>query len=186
MPRDDALATRFADIDALIAHLRAMADMPCEEAEGLSELDHGLQCAAELRLVAPDDVALQVAGLVHDVGNGLSPMLGHEQSGEAVLAPVLGPRIARLVGLHVAAKRYLVTTEPAYRALLSEDSIRSLARQGGDMSADERSAFEAEPHGQGALKLRRADEAAKTAGRRVDRLEVWIPALKLNALPVPR
>jgi predicted HD phosphohydrolase len=184
MPQDDALAIRFADIDVLIAHLRAMAEMPCEEAEGLSELDHGLQCAAELRAVAPDDVALQVAGLVHDVGNGLSLMFGHEEAGEAVLTPVLGPRIARLVGLHVAAKRYLVTTEPAYRALLSEDSVRSLARQGGDMSADELAAFETDPEALGAVKLRRADEASKTPGRAVDGLETWLAPLKALAAPV--
>jgi predicted HD phosphohydrolase len=185
MPQQETAATRFTNLDALIAHLEAMARIPCEEAEGLSELDHGLQCAAELRIAAPDDVALQLAGLVHDVGHGLSPIADHAQAGEAALAPLLDPRIARLVGLHVAAKRYLVTTEPAYRALLSEDSIRSLALQGGDMSAEELAAFEAEPEAKGAVKLRRADEAAKVAGRRVDGLEAWLEALRRHARPAP-
>ena len=41
------------------------------------------------------------------------------------------------VRLHVAAKRYLCTTESDYFSRLSADSVRSLALQGGNMSADE-------------------------------------------------
>ena len=42
--------------DELVELLRAMADLPSGEADSLSALDHGLQCAAELAAVRPDDV----------------------------------------------------------------------------------------------------------------------------------
>ena len=147
----------------------------------MTELDHSLQCAAALKLSAPDDESLQVAGLLHDVGHGLSHIRSHDRAGEVALAGVVAPRIARLVGLHVAAKRYLVTTDPNYRARLSPVSIISLAQQGGDMSAAEIAAFEAEPEAEGAVKLRRADEAAKVVGRRVEGLAAWLPMLKTHA-----
>ena len=63
--------------------------------------------------------------------------------------------------LHVAAKRYLCGTEADYSARLSPDSVRSLALQGGPMSADEAAAFDARPHAEAAVRLRRFDEAAK-------------------------
>ena len=57
--------------------------------------------------------------------------------------------------------RYLCWAEPDYFARLSPDSVRSLALQGGPMSADEAFAFRATPHAEAAVRLRRFDEAAK-------------------------
>ena len=48
---------------------------------------------------------------------------------------LLGARVAHLVGAHVIAKRYLVTTDPAYRDQLSVRSVETLALQ-GDALAD--------------------------------------------------
>jgi predicted HD phosphohydrolase len=175
--RDD-LALRFADLAALEAHLRAMAEAP-GEAPGLSELDHALQCAAELKQAWPDDVELQVAGLVHDVGHARGHV--HHRAGAAAVRPILGERVAQLVYLHVDAKRYLVTTDQAYRARLSPVSVHTLALQGGDMDEGEIAAFEAQAHWRDGLKLRAADEAAKTPGREVPGLEVWLPALRAVA-----
>jgi predicted HD phosphohydrolase len=120
--------------------------------------------------------------LVHDIGDRLSGAGGHEARGEAALRGVLGARIGRAVGLHVAAKRYLVTTDGAYRALLSPGSIHTLSLQGGDMSEAEVRAFEAEPQARDALLLRRADEAAKTPGRSVPGLDAWLPTLRTLAV----
>lgn len=173
--------THFTSLSALEAHLALMAVTPSEEAPGLTELDHGLQCAAELKLSAPEDEALQVAGLVHDVGHGLSHIRTHADTGEEAVRAVLGERIAALVGLHVDAKRYLVTTDPDYRGKLSPTSIKTLALQGGDMTPDEVAAFEARPHWREGLLLRRADEAAKTVGRDVPGLETWLPILRAQA-----
>ncbi len=173
-------ALRFGDLAALQAHLARMADEACEDA-GLSELDHGLQCAAELRAMAPDDAELQVAGLLHDVAFGSSFAEIHHLVGADALGELFGARVAQLVALHVEAKRYLVTTDPAYRARLSPVSIQTLALQGGVMSPDEVAAFEAEDHWRDGLKLRVADEAAKVAGRSVPGLETWLPTLRALA-----
>jgi predicted HD phosphohydrolase len=99
-------------------------------------------------------------------------------AGASLVRDLMGDRIADLVALHIPAKRYLVTTDPTYRARLSPESIRTLALQGGDMSDVEVAAFDAEPHGQASLDLRRADEAAKEVGADVPDLDFWRPALR--------
>ena len=158
----------------LLAVLRIGAD-----GEAFSQLDHGLQCAAALAQQYPDDLELQAAGLLHDIGHKLVPgdVEGHGRHGRAYLEGILGERVGALVELHVPAKRWLVTVDPEYRALLSPDSVSTLAAQGEDMTPDERAAFEAEPHHADVVALRRADEAAKVVGLAVDSIERWIPVL---------
>ena len=56
----------FASVDELFGALHAARD--ADDEGGLSILDHGLQCADLIRAARPDDVELQVAGLVHDLG----------------------------------------------------------------------------------------------------------------------
>ena len=188
MSTTDNLATTlgsfkpFASLADLEDYLQKSANVPSAEADGITELDHGLQCAAELLVMAPDDEELQVAGLLHDVGHGISHIRSHDMAGQMVLKDVMAPRVCLLVGLHVDAKRYLVTTDPGYRALLSPISIRTLELQGGDMNADEVSAFEERPHWRDGLELRRADERAKTPGRAVPGLDFWLPKLRRFAL----
>jgi gamma-butyrobetaine dioxygenase len=80
--------------------------------------------------------------------------------------------------LHVPAKRYLVTVDPSYRDGLSDGSTISLTRQGGELSNDERVAFEANPHLSDALSLRRCDERAKDPSAIVDGLERWRPVVE--------
>lgn len=164
----------FADISELEAALAAMAEVTCET-EGLSELDHALQCAEEARLRAPADEGLQIAALLHDIGHRFGP--AHDVVGAAALRPLFGERIAGLVGLHVLAKRYLVATDPAYAENLSVVSVETLGLQGGAMSAAEVLAFEQQPHWRDALALRCADEAAKQVDRSVASLEAWLPIL---------
>ena len=177
------IAVAFATVAELEARLRRMADTPSDEGPGITELDHGLQCAAELKALAPDDVALQLAGLVHDIGHGMGHIRDHAWTGAEAVRPLLGNRIAELIGLHIDAKRYLVTTDAAYRSSLSQTSIDTLALQGGEMAADEVARFEGWTHWRAALDLRRADEAAKTPGRDVPGLETWLPALRAAARP---
>lgn len=112
-----------------------------------------------------------VASLLHDIGHmihnlGEHPAARglddrHEDLGAAWLATRFSPVVSEPVRLHVAAKRYLCTVEADYRSRLSDDSIESLALQGGDMSVDELSAFEAESFQREAVALRRIDELAK-------------------------
>jgi predicted HD phosphohydrolase len=156
---------------------------PNEDLPGLTILHHGLQCAAQLRRTDPDDPELQLAGLLHDVGH-LLPGGSEEQHGAlgaAFVGPLLGDRIAALIAAHVPAKRYLVSADRSYRDRLSAGSRRTLSVQGDAMSAEESAAFDALPHADAALRLRRADEAAKDPGAEVPDLDAWLPALALVA-----
>ena len=182
-------ARAAASLAEIVAVLRSGAHEiePHEIAAGsdaVDALDHHLQCAAGLAALRPDDLELQVAGLVHDVGHDVSPE-GRERehgiTGAAFVRPVLGERVARLVELHVPAKRYLVAVDPGYRATLSAGSIRTLEMQGDALSPAEQAELEADPHLADALELRRADEAAKEAGRVVPPLDAWLPALEAVA-----
>ena len=144
--------------------------------------EHGLQCAYELQQRVPDDLELQVAGLVHDVAHRITTEAMHGVVGAEIVRPLFGDRVASLVKLHVDAKRYLVTVDPEYRSTLSTESVHTLSLQGGDMDATERVAFEAEPDADDALVLRRADEAAKVEGRDVPGLDHWEAILRRVAL----
>ncbi|WP_395711265.1 HD domain-containing protein [Reyranella sp.] len=140
---------------------------------GLSEinqLQHALQSAA---LAEADGAppATVLASLLHDVGHmihqlGEDPAARgvddvHEELGARWLADRFGPEVSEPVRLHVAAKRYLCAAEPDYFGKLSPDSVRSLALQGGPMSADEAEDFRRHPQFTEAVRLRRYDEAAK-------------------------
>ena len=59
------------------------------------------------------------------------------------------------------AKRYLVTTDPAYRGRLSPRSAETLATQGDALADAELAALAADPDLAAILELRRADERAK-------------------------
>ena len=144
--------------------------------------EHGLRCAYELQQRVPDDVELQVAGLVHDVAHRVTTEAMHGLVGAEIVRPLFGDRVASLVKLHVDAKRYLVTVDPEYRSTLSPESVHTLALQGGDMDDAERTAFEAEPAADDALVLRRADEAAKVEGCAVPGLDRWEAILRRVAL----
>jgi predicted HD phosphohydrolase len=89
--------------------------------------------------------------------------------------------VAGLVGRHDQAKRYLVTTEPGYRARLSESSVVTLQAQGGILDSDERAALDAAPDLDAVLMLRRADDDAKVPGKAVPGLESWRAALEAVA-----
>ena len=80
-----------------------------------------------------------------------------------LLSRGFSPRVARLVGGHVDAKRYLCALEPDYFATLSPASVRSLELQGGPMSPEEVQSFEAGDHFAAAVALRRWDEGAKVS-----------------------
>jgi predicted HD phosphohydrolase len=178
----------FTDVDALFDALGAARD--ADDEGGLSILDHCLQCAELLRAARPDDVGLQIAGLVHDLGwlehsaGGWTLRLeaAHDVDGRALVQPLLGDRVAGLVGGHVAAKRYLLATDPGYVALLSARSEVTLEFQGGVMHDDEIADFERLPEHGDLVTLRRADDAAKVHGKTVPGLDVWrVPVETLAA-----
>jgi len=163
-----------SELIELLARGAAVRDEPT-----LDGLAHALQCGAILRAEHPDDAELAVAGLVHDVHDIAHPddHTDHDRRGAELVEPLLGPRVARLVGAHVLAKRYLVTTDPAYRSRLSARSIETLAAQGDALADAELTQLAADPDREAILDLRRADERAKDPAARVPDLESWRPLL---------
>ena len=143
------------------------------EGEGISQIAHGWQCG-QLALQAGATPALQLASWLHDIGHLLSDLRGtptlqglddsHEHTGANVLAAIWGPVVAEPVRLHVQAKRYLVATFSQYRERLSEDSLRSLALQGGPLSMEECVRFQANPYALDAQQLRTWDDTGKRGG----------------------
>lgn len=138
--------------------------------EGVSQLEHAIQCAAfaERDGASPTLIA---AAYLHDIGHLLHDLpqdiadsgidTQHESTGSAWLSQHFGPELTEPVRLHVAAKRYLATTQEGYFGLLSEASKLSLQLQGGPMTAAQAHAFEAEPFFADAVRLRRWDEEGK-------------------------
>jgi predicted HD phosphohydrolase len=172
-----ATARRLAGVDGLLEMLDA--GRLERDGEAVDILTHGLQCAAHLARVAPDDLELQVAGLVHDLGTVLEPArpATHAATGADAVRALLGTRVATLVAGHEDAKRYLVTVDARYRDRLSPRSRETLRDQGGLMDPEERAAFLARPDADALVVLRRADDAAKDPTVRVPGLDHWTLAL---------
>lgn len=178
----------YADLDALagsLAVLRAADSLePLAElfagagsaeyfGEPVTVAEHMLQAGA-LAEAAGAPPHLVAAALLHDVGHFHGPVTGadlmegtdnrHSHTGADLLARWFGPEVTEPVRLHVAAKRYLCTADPGYRALLSAASEYTLQVQGGPMSAAQAEAFAALPHAADAVAVRRWDEQAKETG----------------------
>jgi predicted HD phosphohydrolase len=164
-------------IDSLLDLLEASAVHGDEEDVDL--LAHALQCAAHLRERAPDDIELQAAGLVHDIGTALVPDAPdrHARIGADAIRPLLGARVARLVAGHAEAKRHLVAVDASYRDALSPRSIVTLAAQGGPLDERAATAFARGHDAEALVALRRADDDAKVAGAIVPGLDTWRPVI---------
>ena len=105
---------------------------------------------------------LVAAALLHDVGHLRNETdARHGAGGAQWLSRWFGPAVTEPVRLHVAAKRYLCATEPGYFGLLSPESVRTLALQGGPMTPAQVTAFEALPYACDAVAVRRWDDEAK-------------------------
>jgi phosphonate degradation associated HDIG domain protein len=138
--------------------------------EAITQMEHALQTATLARENNASD-QLITAALLHDIGHLLhdlpndAPLHGiddvHENKAAAFLRKYFPDAVSEPVRLHVAAKRYLATSEPTYYALLSEPSKHSLALQGGLMSVEEVNAFRENPFFYDAVRLRRWDDQAK-------------------------
>jgi gamma-butyrobetaine dioxygenase len=179
----------YADHDALMSQLavleRAEAEGSAEDAlqlirgpafdksygERISLRAHALEAAT---IAAADGCKpyLIAAALLHDIG-WTEDVHTHERAGAAFAVPRFGAAVAAPIGAHVDAKRYLVASEPDYRAQLSPASIDTLAMQGGPMSAHEAERFKRDPCFADAVTLRRIDERAKNPGARTLPLEAF-------------
>jgi predicted HD phosphohydrolase len=136
------------------------------------------------------DSALVTAALLHDIGHmvhnlGEDPASEgvddqHEALGSVFLERWFGSAVTEPVRLHVSAKRYLCATEAGYFGRLSPDSVRSLELQGGPMSLAEVADFQALPHYNAAVRLRRFDEEAKVKGLKVPGVDHFLPHVRAS------
>lgn len=155
--------------------------------EPVTVSEHMLQAAA-LAVADGADDQLIAAALLHDIGHLTHDLpedaadhgvdTRHEDNAMAVLQPLFPAAVTEPIRLHVAAKRYLVATDPRYLQSLSPASLQSLALQGGPMSHDERTAFESLPHATAACRLRRYDDAAKDTAVSTPPLESYAGLLR--------
>lgn len=172
-------------VEEVVELYRRYADHNYDET--VSQVDHGLQCAALARRdEAPEP--LVAAALLHDVGHllhlrdgGDGPVpedLHHEERGARYLSLVFRPDVTEPIRLHVRAKRFLVAVRPDLLEELSPASVASLARQGGPLSATEMDAFTSEPAHAEAVLLRTWDDAGKVEGLDVAPFDSYIPTLR--------
>jgi len=154
--------------------------------EGVTELEHALQCAhLGERAGAADEIV--AAALLHDLGHLLHDLpedvaehgidARHEEGGARWLARYFGPAVVDPIRLHVAAKRYLCATRAGFFDALSPASQLSLQLQGGPFSDAEIQCFEREPGYRSAVAVRVWDDAAKVPGLKVPDLEHYRPRL---------
>lgn len=139
--------------------------------EDVTQIAHALQCAALAQRDGASD-ELVCAALLHDIGHlvvvhthgtdGVGSVDDdHEAVGGRVLSALFAPKVAAPVAMHVLAKRWRCTVDPAYAASLSAASRTSLRLQGGPLGELACRRFEAHPGFDDAVRLRRWDDAAK-------------------------
>jgi len=149
--------------------------------EEISQLEHCLQCA-HFGMKAGCSEETVLAALLHDIGQflpleqaeevmmategeGSVGRKGHEKIGEEFLRQKgFGEGVCRLVGSHVAAKRYLTAIDPRYYDGLSDASKKSLGFQGGPFKGVDLDTFESDPLREEMVRLRKWDDMAKVVG----------------------
>jgi gamma-butyrobetaine dioxygenase len=146
--------------------------------EDVTMVEHQLQAGA---LAVGCSDSLVAAALLHDIGHVIGTIEGepdatealmndldahHDVAGARWLSRWFGPEVTEPVRLHVAAKRYLVSTEPAYAAELSQASVHTLRLQGGPMTNAEIEEFRRLGFAEDAVAIRRLDEAAKDGSKK--------------------
>jgi phosphonate degradation associated HDIG domain protein len=155
--------------------------------EAVTMSEHMLQ-GAQLAEQSGADEELVAAALLHDIGHytnefgedyidrGVDNL--HDEAGARVLEGFFPPRVVACVRLHVAAKRYLCATDPAYFGKLSAASIATLKLQGGPMSLEEIEKFRKHPFHKEAIRVRLWDESGKVSGMVTPPFDYYAPLLQ--------
>jgi len=178
-PRGIAMAFTLQDIERLFLERGHRA----YDGEPVTQLQHALQTAA-LAEEAGATPQLITACLLHDLGHLIAdhpatPTLrGLDDKHQYFVLPFLrglfGAAVLDPIRLHVEAKRYLCFVEPEYETMLSADSRRSLALQGGSFDAGQAVDFASMPGAPDAIRLRRWDDMAKSPDRLTEPLDYYL------------
>jgi len=152
--------------------------------EGVSQLEHALQCA---ELARADDAppAVVVAALLHDIGHlfareetALTRDDRHEAVGAQALKGLFVDAVVRPIALHVAAKRYLCCKSPEYFEALSPASRRTLELQGAAFDLSQAAAFERQAGWREAVAVRRYDDGGKRDWPAAARFADFMPMMR--------
>ena len=141
--------------------------------EPVSQIEHMCQCA-QLAESENYDYEVILAAFFHDIGHLCEHIMDvdymedygivdHEKIGADFLKRKgFSKKITKLIGSHVAAKRYLTFKYPSYYEQLSDASKSTLNFQGGPMNEKEARDFEKDEWFSLYITLREWDEKAKT------------------------
>lgn len=150
--------------------------------ESITMKEHMLQCA-DLAVRDGASSELIVAALTHDIGHLLvSDALAlqesnidahHDELGAKWLAERFPESVSEPVRLHVAAKRYLVSTDPNYLGKLSPASVHTFNLQGGKMSDNEIFEFRSHSVYESAIQVRLWDDEGKVVGSKTSDLSTF-------------
>lgn len=155
--------------------------------ENVTELQHGLQCATfatqagESPVVVAACLLHDYGHLLHDLGENIADQgvdARHERIGANQLQDWFPPEVVEPIRLHAASKRYLCWKEAGYFDGLSDASRKSLALQGGPMNDAEAAVFEAGPHYDLAVRVRRYDDMGKVPDMATPDLAHFRPLLE--------
>ncbi len=138
--------------------------------EDVTMSQHMLQ-GAQLAEQASAGDAIIAAALLHDIGHYTNEFPDdalekgidnhHDEAGAAVLEPFFPTIVTDCVRYHVAAKRYLCSTDGEYFSKLSDASVHTLNLQGGPMNATEVAEFAKNPNLDNILRVRIWDDLGK-------------------------
>ncbi len=181
-----------ASVDELLTLLGGSADEQYF-GEAVTKLEHALQCAWHAEQAGADE-ELVLAALLHDIGHLFDEdssirdtrvgVVNHDETGARLLLERgFSQRLARLVGGHVDAKRYLTATNASYLDRLSPASLETLRLQGGPMEAEAAGRFAQDPDLKDILRLRMWDETAKDPEWRGPGLEAYRDRLLSHLAP---
>lgn len=153
----------------------------------VTQTSHALQTAT----IAEADGAstsMIAAALLHDIGRIINPKdreitdsgrdAKHETVAQKYLEPWFGEDVTLPIKWHVAAKRYLVATDPAYSGRISGGSTRSLRGQGGIFTVEEAQSFIGKPFAPEGVMLRRWDDLAKRPDAETPAFDHFVPFLE--------
>lgn len=145
------------------------------DGEPVSQASHMIQCAMHA-MKNTDDIEVILGAFLHDIGHllkhdqdtqsmGNYGVVNHEWLGAQFLHERgFSERVCAIVGMHVHAKRYLVTTSSDYAKKLSDASWQTLHLQGGLMDENEIHQFEKHLCFNDIISVRLWDEASKDTG----------------------
>jgi len=159
--------------------------------EDVKLVEHMLQCGDLAREAGAPDYLI-VASLLHDIGHLLvDDARGAQDSGIDMYHDVVGAKwiedrfpatVSEPVRLHVAAKRYLVTTNHDYLSKLSHASVQTLYMQGGPLNQEEVIDFISREGAEDAVRVRLWDDLAKVRDKRTSSLADFKSAIDSLAI----